>query len=192
MFSYKIDQRRELRLLEAHHAEALFSLSDRNRDFLRRWLPWVDAAQTAENTLAFIKATLHQFANGEGFTAGIWIDGKLAGVLGHHSIDWSSRTATLGYWLAKEHQGHGTMTLACEAVFDHAFNKLKLNKIVIRSSTENHRSRAIPERLGFTHEGTLRDAERLYDRFIDLEFYGCLQWDWEKRARTPLTRVLTR
>ena len=33
-------------------------------------------------------------------------------------------------------------------------------------------------------DGTLRDAERLYDRFIDMEFYGCLQWDWEKRARS--------
>ena len=183
MFSYKIDQRRELRLLEAHHADALFALSYRNRDHLRRWLPWLDAALSLESTQEFIKATLHQFAGGDGFTAGIWIDGKLAGVIGHHDMDRPSRTATIGYWLSEDQQGQGTMTLACKAVIDHAFNRLKLNKVIIRSATENIRCRAIPERLGFTHEGTLHDAERLDDRLIDLEVYGCLQWDWEKQLQ---------
>ncbi len=183
MFSYKIDPRRELRLLEIHHADALFALSDRNRNFLRRWLPWVDDAVSPKNTRDFISATLRQFADGQGFTAGVWIDGELAGVIGHHSIDWQSRTSTLGYWLSEEQQGHGTMTLACKAVTEHAFAKLKLNKIVIRSATDNARSRAIPRRLGFIHEGTLRDAVRLCDRSIDLEIYGCLQWDWEKQSR---------
>ena len=184
MFSYKIDQSRELRLLETHHAEALFALSDRNRNYLRRWLPWLDEALSPHNTCEFIKSTLQQFANGQGFTAGIWIDGEIAGVIGHNSIDWPSRTTTIGYWISEERQGRGTVTRACEAVIEHAYAKLKLNKVVIRSATDNLRCRAIPERLGFTHEGTLRDAERLYDRFIDMEFYGCLQWDWEKRARS--------
>jgi ribosomal-protein-serine acetyltransferase len=40
------------------------------------------------------------------------------------------------------------------------------------------RSRAIPERLGFVHEGTLREAERIGERWLDLAVYGMLASDW--------------
>jgi hypothetical protein len=43
-----------LRLLERHHAETLFALTDRNRDHLRPWLPWVDGVRSAADSLAFV------------------------------------------------------------------------------------------------------------------------------------------
>lgn len=181
MFSHRLDHNHELKLLEAHHADALFALAESNRDFLRRWLPWLCATHQAANTLDFIKASLRQFADGEGFVGGVWFNGNLVGVIGHHGIDWASRTSTLGYWLTENHQGRGVMTRACEAVIDHAFTTLKLNKVVIRCASDNVRSQAIPKRLGFVHEGTLPNAERLHDRTVDIEIYGCLEWDWEKR-----------
>src|ERR1035437_1463920 len=129
LFSHKLDQNHELKLLEAHHADELFALAENNRDFLRRWLPWLCATHQTSNTLDFIKAALRQFADGEGFIGGIWFNGNLVGVIGHHSIDWASRTSTLGYWLAENHQRRGAMTRACEAVIEHAFTTLKLNKV---------------------------------------------------------------
>jgi ribosomal-protein-serine acetyltransferase len=42
---------------------------------------------------------------------------------------------------------------------------------------ENVKSRAIPERLGFRAEGTVRQAEWLYDRFVDHVVYGLLAGD---------------
>ena len=178
MFSHCISDRHQLRLLEAHHAAELFALADANRAYLRNWLPWLDLTRTPADSLAFIQAGLRQFADGRGFNAGIWIDGKLAGVVGHHPIDWSSRTATLGYWLAESQQGQGFVTASCRAVIDHAFKILQLNKVVIRCAPLNRRCRAIPERLGFAQEGTLREAEQLYGRHIDLAVYGCLRREW--------------
>ena len=49
-----------------------------------------------------------------------------------------------------------------------------LQKIDIRCATDNKKSRAIPDRLGFTHEGTLRRAEHVYGQWYDLEVYSLL------------------
>lgn len=61
---------------------------------------------------------------------------------------------------------------------NYGFTDLRLNRQVIACATENHRSRSIPERLGFCHEGTLRQAEWLHDRYVDHHLYGCLWQDW--------------
>ena len=57
--------------------------------------------------------------------------------------------------------------------------RLKLNRVEIRCATGNKRSRAIPERPGFTQEETVRQAEWLYDRFVDHTVYGMLASEWQ-------------
>lgn len=42
MFSYQIDEDLDLRLLQMGYAEQLFLQVDKNRAYLREWLPWVD------------------------------------------------------------------------------------------------------------------------------------------------------
>jgi ribosomal-protein-serine acetyltransferase len=66
----------------------------------------------------------------------------------------------------------------CGPIVDYGFEVLNLNRLVINCASENKRSRAIPEHLGFTHEGTCRDAEWLDDRFVNHEIYAQLYTDW--------------
>ena len=183
MFSLRIDDDLELRLLEERHAEALSALSDQNRAYLRLWMPWVDQSRTVEDRRNFIKRSLEQFANNDGFAAGIWFRGRLAGVIGIHRIDRLNRTTSIGYWLGSSFQGRGIMTRACRALVDCAFNELGLNRVEIRCATENRKSRAISERLGFTQEGVIRQAEWLYDHFVDHVVYGMLAGEWRAIAR---------
>ncbi len=178
MFSYQISERHKLQMLEPHNAEELFSLCEKNRAYLRGNLPWLDSTQSPADTLSFIQSSLHRFANGKGVNLGIWVDNALVGIIGHAHIDWINRIATIGYWLAEAHQGKGIITSSCRAVIDDAFNTLKVNKVVITCASGNLRSRAVPERLQFVHEGTLREAVWLYDHFINLEVYGCMQREW--------------
>jgi ribosomal-protein-serine acetyltransferase len=71
------------------------------------------------------------------------------------------------------------MTKSCIAYINYAFNELKLNRVEIRCAVENSKSRAIPEGLGFKNEGTIREAEWLYDHFVDHIVYGMLARDWK-------------
>ena len=44
---------------------------------------------------------------------------------------------------------------------------------------DNHKSRAIPERFGFKKEGMIRQAEWLYDHYVDHIIYGLLAREWK-------------
>ena len=49
----------------------------------------------------------------------------------------------------------------------------------IRCALDNAPSRAIPERLSFRLEGQLRQAEWIYDRFVDHAIYGLLAEEYK-------------
>lgn len=183
MFSLTVDDEIELALPEEHHAQALFALIDANRAFLRRWLGWVDGVTNAEHSLEFIRTSRRQFAQNRGFAAGVFYKGRLVGVVGTQTIDWTNRAVELGYWLGRDFQGKGIITRACRAVVAYAFAELKLNRLSIRCATGNRRSCAIPRRLDFTHEGVLRQAEWLYDHYVDHHVYSLLASEWQQRNK---------
>jgi ribosomal-protein-serine acetyltransferase len=167
-----------LRLFEESDADELYTLIDANRAYLSRWMPWA-AAQSLQDTLGFIRITHRQLADNDGFQTAIVCDGTIIGVVGYHAVNWSHRSTSIGYWLGEQHQGKGTMTRAVRLLVDHALRTWDLNRVEVRVAPDNSRSRAIPERLGFREEGTLRQAERVGDRFLDSIVYGVLASDWE-------------
>ena len=178
MFSYKIDDETEIRLFTEQHADLLFAVVDENREHLREWLPWVDDTKTADDTRKFIRSSVEQFAANEGFAAGLWYRGELAGTIGFHRIDWMNRKAEIGYWVSAAFQGKGIVTRAARALVDYTFDDLGLNRMEIRCAEGNKKSRAIAERLGFRQEGILRQSALLYDHYVDMVIYGMLKEEW--------------
>src|SRR5690554_5995011 len=153
MFKHTIDTDLELRLLEHHHAPLKLETINSCREYLREWLPWVDGTKSLEDEIKFIDMSKKQYMSNEGFQAGIWYDGEFAGIIGFHEISWSNRSVSIGYWLDRRYMGKGIMTKACRALINHAFYEYQLNRVEIRCAKENYKSRAIPERLGFSEEG---------------------------------------
>ena len=164
--------------LELRDADELFSLTDRNRIYLRHWLPWLDNITRPEDTRAFIRAAQAQASQNNGTQLAIRLNGRISGIVGHHQIDWRNRVTSLGYWVGEEFQGRGLVTAASRALVSHAFDHAQLNRVEIRCATGNDKSRAIPMRLGFREEGLLSDAEWLYDHFVDHIVYAMLARDW--------------
>lgn len=170
---------RRLRLLQESDARELYALVASNREYLSEWMPWAPT-QTYEATLEFIRRGRSQLAERQGIQLAIVQRASIVGTIGYHRIDWLNGGSSLGYWLAQDAQGQGTMTTAVSALVDHAFGAWKLNRIEIRAGEANHRSRAIPERLGFQREGLLREAELISGRHIDHVLYAMLARDWRR------------
>ena len=180
MLPLSVDERCQLRLIEESDAEELAALVDANRTYLSRWMPWAEA-NTIQDTQEHIRRAVEQVERDDGFQAVIVCDGRIVGAAGFHRIDRANRSTSLGYWLAEDAQGRGIMTRAVSAMVDHAFSQWGLNRVEIRCAPANRRSRAIPERLGFQEEGTLRQAERIGNRYLDNVVYSMLAGEWNER-----------
>lgn len=178
MFRIPVRPDLELRLCAYSHAEPAFELVDSNREYLRRWLPWVDHTWSPADIADWIRRGLEQMQRNEGWQAALWHDGQIAGFIGFKPLDWPNLRVEIGYWLAEEFQGRGLMTDAARATVDYAFREWGLNRVEIRCAVENRRSAAIPRRLGFTHEGMLRQAFKVGDEFQDLMLFGMLRSEW--------------
>jgi ribosomal-protein-serine acetyltransferase len=165
-----------LRDLEPEDAGELYELVDSNRRHLAEWMPWA-GDQDLARTERFLRTVAEKRDRGEALEGAIVIDGRIAGCAGFPIVDPVARSAVIGYWIAEEHQGRGLVTRAVSALIDHAFGELDLHRLEISAATDNVRSRAIPERLGFTQEGVLREAEEVAGRRQDLAVYGLLASD---------------
>jgi len=167
-----------LRAFEERDAAELDRVIEANRDHLAPWLPWVEGERGVESRREFIRASHRQAAADDGFVAAIVDEGAIVGTIGFHRVDRVNRVTSIGYWLAEDRQGRGTMTEAVRALTAHAFGGWRLNRVEIRVAVGNERSAAIPRRLGFLEEGVLRAAERHGDRYLDLRVFSMLARDW--------------
>jgi ribosomal-protein-serine acetyltransferase len=169
---------RRLRPVGLDDAEELDALVDANREHLSPWMPFA-ADQDLDGTREFLRESARAFEDGTGLQLAIAEgDGRICGMIGFAGIRRADRCGEIGYWLAADRQGAGVMTSAVRTVVSHGFGALGLHRIEILVAPENTRSRAIPERLGFVHEGTLRENERVGERFLDSAVYGMLAADW--------------
>lgn len=178
VFKYDINENTYLKLLDLNDVEALFELTDRSREMLREWLLFVDHVKTEQDTERFIRGAMQQYAENNGLQAGIYYEGKLAGVIGYHQINKEHNWTSIGYWLGSDYVGKGLVTNSMKAFIDYAFDYLKVHRIEVRVAVGNIRSRTIPKILGFNEEGRLREAERLHDRYVDQVVYGLTVSEW--------------
>lgn len=179
-FALEGDDGLHVALLEAADAAPLAELVIADADHLGPWFPWVEGASEASVRDFIEQRALAAFAAGEGFEAGIWLHERLAGAIGVHEVDVRAGRGQIGYWIGREHEGRGAVTRAVRRVLQRQFDDLGFRKLEIRADADNHRSRAVAERLGFTFEGTLRRALWNGRESVDQVVYGLLREEWER------------
>ncbi len=93
------------------------------------------------------------------------------------------KSREMGYSLAKSRWGRGYMTEAAGRLIQYAFEQLKLEILMIRTSETNLRSQRVIEKSGFTYEGTLRRAYRMYDGNLrEVRCYSMLKEEYKNLA----------
>ncbi len=99
----------------------------------------------------------------------------MLGIVGLHRVDWSRRSASLGYWIRHSEWGHGFGTEAAGSVTEHGFRTIGLNRIEAHVAPANRRSCRVVEKLGFEREGVARDLELVAGRYLDHVQYSLLR-----------------
>ena len=109
--------------------------------------------------------------------------GKLIGSIGLEpdKIRTNIKSRELGYSLSEDYWGEGLMTEAAKRIISYAFDEMGLDVLMIRTSDGNRRSQRVIEKCGFTYEGTLRRAYRIYDGTLrETRVYSMLKEEYEK------------
>jgi ribosomal-protein-serine acetyltransferase len=179
-YSYKVDDEIKLHVMQGFYAEDLYIVIMENYDYLRNWVPWLVEGYNLESTRNDLENSFNTAKECQNLQLLIRYNNKIVGKIGFNRFDFPNKTTDIGYWLSAEHAGKGIVSRACKALIEYGFEDLGFNRIEIRCAAGNRKSRAIPERLGFTEEGVLRETEWLYDHFVDWSVYSMLAKDWKK------------
>jgi RimJ/RimL family protein N-acetyltransferase len=84
------------------------------------------------------------------------------------------KAAKLGYAIHADHWGHGYATDAARTLIAYGFDHLGLHRITAAVGPDNEPSKGVLKRLGFTHEGRLRDHVWTNDAWRDSLLYSLL------------------
>lgn len=71
------------------------------------------------------------------------------------------------------------MTNCLQAVLQIAFDDWEYNRVEALVDVRNSACRALLERNGFIHEGTMRECEFEHGGFVDLAMYAILKKDYK-------------
>ena len=175
----------ELRPVEMAHESAWLRATLHNLTRLCEWMPWARPDYSAADNFGFLQRTAAENRLGTALTCGIWRKDELAGAMAFHRFENNGRSGSIGYWVCGNHEGQGVVSRACRALMAEGFERIGLHRIEIRCATGNHRSRAVPSRLGFREEGILRESEWLPygsagPRWVDLCVFGILKPEWPR------------
>lgn len=100
--------------------------------------------------------------------------GEPVGVVSIYYYKPEHRKAELGYWLLKKFWNKGIASEVIPVIIDYWKREKGLHRLEAFVEDENTASNALMEKLGFAHEGTMRECEIKFGRFISLRVYALL------------------
>jgi ribosomal-protein-serine acetyltransferase len=174
---FRLDDEIVLRAWREDDIEIALNAVLRNRDHLQAFMHWMTPDYSIDHSKKFLTDAIANTRERKSLGLGMFRGGELIGSIGFVEFDWRSRRTEIGYWIDRAEEGKGIVTRACRLLIEYAFDDLDMNRIEIRCSAENVRSAAVPERLGFTKEGFLRQAEFRNGKFHDFFVFGLLAED---------------
>ena len=144
----------------------------------------LDPFEKLEQTVDMIQLLDGLFDQDIGIRWGIVLkaDRTLAGTCGFHNLKPEHRRAEIGFELGRAFWGRRIMTEAAAAILAYGFQARGFNRIEAFVNDGNARSAGILTKLGFRHDGLLREYEFARGRFVDQHCYSLLQSDYNRKA----------
>jgi ribosomal-protein-alanine N-acetyltransferase len=107
---------------------------------------------------------------------------KVVGTVGCYWVSKPSKSMELAYAISEDLWGQGYVVEASSALLNFVFQKLNVHRVTAHCKVENTASERVMQKLGFTFEGTKRQAVFHRNQYWDVHAYGLLKSDWIVRA----------
>ncbi|WP_346534364.1 GNAT family protein [Micromonospora sp. DPT] len=183
MFALPLTDSAVLRPLELWQAEEFLAHLDRAREHIAPWVSPAFVARDLAEARRVLQAYADKRAQDSGGIWGIWSDGVLVGGVMLVSFDTTLGVCEAGCWLEPAAQGRGLITRATERIIDWAVEQRGIVRVEWRTKADNIRSIAVAQRLGMSHDGTLRQARPdATGGRLDLEIWSVLADEWRARS----------
>lgn len=163
-------------------APALAALVAANQAHLQSYMPRLCTLASEAAALEHLQYVAECAARNEMLEWHLFAGDTLCGAVRLHQIESGNRKASIAYYLDAGHQGRGIAAAAVRALLGHAFGALHFNRIELRCASGNAASRGLAERLGFSREGLLKQAEFLNGAYADHEVYALLRSEFSAAA----------
>ncbi len=168
---YRVQTKRlVLRCWQPQDAPLLKEALEQSREHLLPWMDWAGRipSDTLQDYIERIRRWRGQFDLGQDFTYGVF-DAQESRALGgcglHTRLGEGARE--IGYWIHKDFINQGLATELSAALTRVAFEVLNMRRVEIHCDSRNVRSAAVPKKLGFQLEATLRKRVRDKDAWRD-------------------------
>ena len=97
------------------------------------------------------------------------------------SINWKDRHAELGITIGdKDYWNRGYGTDAIRTILELAFDEMNLHRVTLRVHADNTRAIRAYEKVGFQHEGALRESVFRDGAYLDMILMGILDGEFER------------
>ena len=151
------------------------------------WMAWSHPDYQRIETAEWIRSTGQAWANDTEYSFVIHdpADGSFLGTCGLNGLDRLNRWANLGYWVRTGATRRGVATRAATLIADFGFRELGLHRVSAAIGPDNQPSIRLIERLGFQHEGRIRDHVFTNGAWRDSLLYAVLADDWKPEAAQP-------
>jgi ribosomal-protein-alanine N-acetyltransferase len=142
--------------------------------------------RSLQDTQAWVQRIQDSYTHGEGIVWAITFKTRdfPVGSCTYWHLDPESHCAEIGYELNRTDWGQGIMSEVLPTVISYGFKELGLNRIEATPLPNNSRSSNVLVKLGFTHEGTLRQRVFFRDSYEDLMYFSLLRNEWTE-ATSP-------
>lgn len=140
------------------------------------WERFTSLAQAQE----LAASTAEQIRRGEALRWGLVPHGQtqIIGTCGYTRWIRDHHFAILGYDLARRFWRQGLMSEAVSAVLRLGFDEMDLNRVEALVMTGNTASAAVLRRMGFAHEGEMRERALHRGSYRNVQVFGLTRADW--------------
>jgi len=147
-------------------------------EHLRPWMPWAHSEpEELEVKVQRLRGFRARFDLDQDYVYAIFTpdESEVAGGTGLHPRA-GEGVLEIGYWMSVLHAGRGYATEASAALTRVAFEVNGVERMEIRCDPANERSAAVPRKLGYTLDATLRGNVRGVDgRMRDTQVWSLLR-----------------